>query len=64
MKPRFALLLSLLLSPSLALHAADLKLAGVFTDHAVLQRDAAAPVWGRADPGEKLTVGDVKKVGT
>ena len=56
MKPTFVLLLPLLLSTPLALHAADLKLAGVFTDHTVLQRDAAAPVWGAADPGEKITV--------
>jgi sialate O-acetylesterase len=27
-----------------------------FTDHAVLQRDTAVPVWGRAGPGEKITV--------
>lgn len=28
----------------------------LFTDHAVLQRDADVPVWGKADPGEKVTV--------
>lgn len=55
MNPALPRLATLLLAP-LALQAADLTLAGVFTDHSVLQRDAAAPVWGRADPGEKLTV--------
>jgi sialate O-acetylesterase len=36
--------------------SADVKLAGVFGDHMVLQRDAAIPVWGWADPGEQVTV--------
>ncbi len=49
------LLTALLLAP-LALHAAELKLASAFTDHAVLQRDVAVPVWGQADAGEDVTV--------
>jgi sialate O-acetylesterase len=32
------------------------ELASVFTDHAVLQRDRPLPVWGVADPGERITV--------
>ena len=34
----------------------------LFGDHAVLQRDVPVPVWGTADPGEKITVqcGDSK----
>jgi sialate O-acetylesterase len=35
---------------------ANVKLPSVFTDHLVLQRDLPAPVWGWADPGEKVTV--------
>ncbi|MFC1497414.1 sialate O-acetylesterase [Verrucomicrobiota bacterium] len=35
---------------------ADVKLNGLFTDNMVIQRDTAAPVWGRADPGEEVTV--------
>jgi len=35
---------------------ADVTLAPLFTDHAVLQRDKPVPVWGRADSGEKITV--------
>ena len=35
---------TMLLASLAALHAADLKLAAVFTDHAVLQREAAVPV--------------------
>jgi hypothetical protein len=35
---------------------ADVSLPAVFSDHMVLQRAAAVPVWGWADPGEKITV--------
>lgn len=35
---------------------ADVKLAAVFSDHAVLQRDKTVPVWGTAEAGEKVTV--------
>lgn len=36
-------------------HAA-VKPAALFSDHMVLQQSVAAPVWGWADPGEKVTV--------
>jgi len=44
--------------------AAELKLASVFTDHMVLQREMPVPVWGWADPAEKVTIefGDQKKI--
>lgn len=35
---------------------AEVKLPAVFCDHMVLQRNAAIPVWGWADPGEQVTV--------
>lgn len=35
---------------------AEVRLPGVFGDHMVLQRDVPLPVWGWADPGEKVTV--------
>jgi sialate O-acetylesterase len=35
---------------------AEVKLAGVFGDHMVLQCDQSVPVWGWADPGENVTV--------
>ena len=35
---------------------ADVKLPGIFGDHMVLQEEAKLPVWGWADPGEKVTV--------
>ena len=35
---------------------ADVKLPALFTDHMMLQREMAAPVWGQADAGEAVTV--------
>ena len=34
----------------------EFKVADVFTDHMVLQRETEAPVWGWAQPGAKVTV--------
>jgi sialate O-acetylesterase len=45
------------LAAALTGHArADVKLAEIFGDHMVLQAGAKLPVWGWADPGEKVTV--------
>ena len=33
-----------------------IELPAIFSDHMVLQRDQAIPVWGRATPGEVVTV--------
>lgn len=38
------------------LHAQSLKLPALFTDHMVLQRDLAVPVWGWAAPNAEVTV--------
>ncbi len=35
---------------------AEVRPAGLFTDHAVLQRGIPVPVWGTAEPGEKVSV--------
>ncbi len=35
---------------------ADVRLARIFSDHAVLQQRKPVPVWGTAQPGEKVTV--------
>ena len=35
---------------------AEVKLPAVFSDHMVLQRNNVAPIWGWAEPGEKVTV--------
>ncbi len=57
MRPAIRLLslAATLVASSSALHAA-VALASPFTDHAVLQREIAIPVWGTADAGEKVTV--------
>lgn len=43
--------------------SADVKLANIFGDHMVLQRNAEVSIWGTADAGESVTVtlGDAKK---
>ncbi len=56
MKHTLPLLTALLLAPLAALHAAELKLAAVFGDHMVLQREKPVAVWGWADAGEPVTV--------
>jgi sialate O-acetylesterase len=35
---------------------ADVSLPAIFSDHAVLQRSKTVPVWGKAEPGENVTV--------
>ena len=54
MQRRFVLFLlwGLCISPAYA----DVKLHGLFTDHMVLQQKTTVPVWGLADPDEKVTV--------
>jgi len=51
---RTALLWVLVLAAGYA--RADVTLAPLFTDGAVLQRDRSLPIWGKAKPGEKVTV--------
>ena len=36
--------------------SAKVKLPAVLADHMVIQREMAAPIWGWADPGERITV--------
>lgn len=50
---------------SLAAGAAEFKFASVVSDDMVLQRDVEAPVWGFAEPGQKVSVElNGKPVGT
>jgi sialate O-acetylesterase len=35
---------------------ADVRLPSLFSDHMVLQRNMADPIWGWADPGERISV--------
>ena len=50
--PVLALALTLTPLPSFA----DVKLPSLFSDHTVLQRGQAVPVWGTAEPGEEVSV--------
>jgi len=51
------LLLSGLLTLAVSsIASAEVKLASVFMDHGVLQRDIAVPVWGTATTGKKVTI--------
>ena len=54
--PALLVLIIALLAPTAVLHADEIKLASVFTDHAVLQRDASVPIWGWARPGDEVIV--------
>lgn len=53
MKPAISFALILLGASPLC---ADVTLNSLFSDHMVLQRGEPVPVWGRADPGERITV--------
>lgn len=35
---------------------ADVKLPAIISDHMVLEKTAKVPIWGKADPGEEITV--------
>lgn len=51
-----AIVLSLVALCSATAVLADVTLAGLFQDNLVFQRDRPVPIWGRADPGERVTV--------
>ena len=48
------IILLLLLIPQFLI--ADVKLNALFTDHMVIQRDTEIPIWGWADPNEKIEI--------
>ena len=56
LKPILFVFATLLLAPLAALHAGELRLGAVFSDHMVLQRDKPVPVWGLADRSEQITL--------
>lgn len=47
---------TLLLLLSLSTSSAAVTMPSIFSDHMVLQRDKEVPVWGKAAPGEEVTV--------
>src|ERR1043165_4511329 len=48
--------LSIFMAGICATAQADVTLNSLFADHMVLQRGMNVPVWGKAAPGEKITV--------
>lgn len=36
--------------------SADVKLPAIISDHMVLQKAGKVPIWGKAEPGEEVTV--------
>lgn len=48
--------LGVFLFQAAAVVQAEVRMAGVFGDHMVLQRDSEVPVWGWAKPGAEITV--------
>jgi len=54
---KLSFLLVLLLSTcAVTFSIAEVKVAGIFSDHMVLQRDINAPIWGTASPAEKIVI--------
>ena len=53
---RFGWLLAAAVLPGMSSARAEVKLHELFTDHMVLQRNIAVPVWGWAEDGEEVTV--------
>ena len=47
-----------------AVASAEVKMPAIFSDNMVLQRDQQIPVWGKAAPGERVTVTVGKRSGT
>ncbi|MBX9577407.1 MAG: sialate O-acetylesterase [Chthoniobacterales bacterium] len=52
----FFLCFGLLVSFLLATVRADVTMPAIFGDHMVLQQGTSLPIWGEADPGERVTV--------
>lgn len=53
----FGILTACLLGVSAAVSRAEVTLPDLFGDHAILQRSQSTAVWGRAKPGEVVSVG-------
>ena len=52
---KLVILLALLL-PATLLRAENLRVAHIFSDHMVLQRETFVPIWGWGEPGKTVTV--------
>jgi len=49
---KLSLISAIISAPAMA----DIKPAQLFVDHMVIQRDTEAPIWGTAEPNEKVSV--------
>jgi sialate O-acetylesterase len=56
MKHFIAIFTTLFLLSNSSLQAVELKLASVFSDHMVLQREKPIKIWGQADAGTQVSV--------
>lgn len=56
MIPRISPHLALAAAVSISCACADVKLPAIISNHMVLKRTAHVPIWGKADPGENVTV--------
>ena len=56
MKRSFAFRLAIAAALSATSAWADVKLPAIISDHMVLEKAAKVPIWGKADPGEAVTV--------
>ncbi|MEI8310284.1 MAG: sialate O-acetylesterase [Verrucomicrobiota bacterium] len=56
MKLSLPLRLAIAAALTTATALADVKLPAIISDHMVLEKSAKVPIWGKADPGEKVTV--------
>ena len=54
--PTFVVIIAFLTLLTTDLLFSDVKLPAIFGDHMVLQQNMKAPVWGWAEPDEKVTV--------
>lgn len=61
MQKRFCLSGILATMVVLGVAEAEVRPAALFSDHMVLQSGTSVPVWGKADPGEKITVTFLKQ---
>ena len=56
MKPSICIFTAFLMGLGCSALRAEVSVPNVFSDHMVLQRNQENPVWGKADPGEKVVV--------
>lgn len=56
MNPPLPIRVAIAVALSAAAALADVKLPAIISDHMVLEKSVKVPIWGKADPGEEVTV--------